>query len=108
MDATVTRTVTYKGCKLHVRAVPHAGDAGFNAEVVVSGAADQGQDEHAVELKAWLHGSAERAIQYGLQGGRHWIESHGIGAQGRSSSERPGTTSRSGRAKSIERPTSRS
>lgn len=78
MKSTVTRTVNYKGCKLHARAVPHAGAAGFNAEVVVSTVADDGQDDHAVELKAWLHGSAEKAIQYGLSGGQDWIESHGI------------------------------
>lgn len=51
MKSTVTRTVNYKGCKLHARAVPHAGAAGFNAEVVVSTVADDGQDDHAVELR---------------------------------------------------------
>lgn len=111
MNATVTRTVTYKGCTLHARAVPYASAAGFNAEVIVSRAADDGQDDHAVELKAWLHGSAEKAIEYGLKGGRDWIESCGTGSQGcsanRSSPERQGKTSRSRPAKPIEHPSPR-
>lgn len=109
MNATVTRTVTYRGCKLHARAVPGAG-AGFNAEVVVSRAADDGQDDHAVELKAWLHGSAEKAIEYALKGGRDWIESQLLGVEERSTDRRslrsPGKASRSRQGQPIEHPSS--
>lgn len=76
MEQTVTRTVTYKGCRLHVRAVPHAGSTGFNAEVLVFGLVDGAPEDHAVQLKAWLHASADKALRYGLDHGRDWVESH--------------------------------
>lgn len=82
MKQTVTRTVTYKGCRLHARAVPHAGKGGFNAEVVVSRLVDGDHQDHAVALKAWLHASAAKALQYGLEGGRDWVESHVVATQG--------------------------
>ena len=81
MKQTVTRTVTYKGCTLHARAVPGASKAGFNAEVVVSRLVGGDLVDHAVELKAWLHASADKALQYGLHGGREWIESRLLAAQ---------------------------
>jgi hypothetical protein len=78
MKQTVTRTVAYKGCRLHARAVPQSGSDGFNAEVVVSAAINGDHEDHAVAIKPWLHGSAEKAIRYALNGGREWVESHVI------------------------------
>lgn len=80
MKQTVTRTVTYKGCTLHARAVPDAGRTGFNAEVVVSMSSDGDREDHAVALRAWLHASAGKALQYGLDGGRDWVEAHVVAA----------------------------
>ena len=82
MKQTVTRTVTYKGCTLHARAVPDAGRSGFNAEVVVSTAHGSEREDHAVELRAWLHASATKALQYGLDGGRDWVEAHVVATNG--------------------------
>ncbi|GAC1526313.1 MAG: hypothetical protein NVS2B4_02960 [Ramlibacter sp.] len=81
MKQTLTRTVTYKGRQLHARAVPAAGQAGYTARVLVlCTAIESDVDDCAVELKAWLHGSAEKALQYGLSGGRDWIDSSLIAA----------------------------
>jgi hypothetical protein len=81
MKQTVTRTVTYRGCRLHARAVPQMGKAGFNAEVVVCRLIDGDPEDYAVQLKAWLHASADKALQYGLDQGRDWVESHLVAVQ---------------------------
>ena len=73
---TVTKTVIYKECRLHARAVPHAGSAGFQAEVLVCRLVDGDPEDHIVPLKSWLHASADKALQYGLSHGRDWVESH--------------------------------
>lgn len=73
---TVTKTVIYRGCTLHARAVPHGALAGFDAEVLVCTAAGHGQEDRAVGLRPWLHGSAHHAIQYALAAGRDWVRQH--------------------------------
>jgi hypothetical protein len=82
MKHTVTKTVTYRGCRLHARAVPQAPKGGFNAEVVVSTGHDGEHEHHAVQLRAWLHASADKALQYGLEAGRRWIEGRLVAGRG--------------------------
>lgn len=72
---TVTKTVIYKQCRLHARAVPHAGSTGFTAEVLVCRLADGDPEDHPVQLTTWLHASADQALQYGLSRARDWVES---------------------------------
>lgn len=71
---TITKSVIYKEYRLHARAVPHAGSTGFNAEVLVRRLGDDDPEDHVVQIRPWLHGSADRALRYGLSHGRDWIE----------------------------------
>lgn len=81
MAEPVSRTETYKGHEIIARAIPLGSAGGFNADVFIG----REHGDHRTEVKvvgkpnakAWLHDSAEKALQHAFLVGREWVDGQG-------------------------------